>query len=302
MNQEIRNTHFVSYVVATRNRFDKCVKALTSIYRQNGPEKEVVLIDDASANSISDIVLDCFPDVKIFRNERNLGVMCCRNKGADLARGEILIFIDDDAVFKNKDATERILDCFAQDEKVGIVALSILNAYTEKPVRKEIPRWDKKKPSVQTEIAYFTGAGFAVRKKILSETGNFEESFFAANEELDLSFRVIKAGYKIVFLPDVEVLHDSTMGNTPKWFDPYYSLRNRAVIALRYLPCHLAALHISCWTVHSFFVAIRARRMKDFFRALKDFYPLWKKLPQRRIKLSPADIKKIKALSGRIYY
>ena len=51
-------------------------------------------------------------------------------------------------------------------------------------------------------VGFFTGAGFAVRKKILSETGNFEESFFAANEELDLSFRVIKAGYKIVFLPD----------------------------------------------------------------------------------------------------
>jgi GT2 family glycosyltransferase len=57
------------------------------------------------------------------------------------------------------------------------------------------------------EVDAITGAFFLTRKKVLEEVGYFDEDYFMYAEDIDLCYRIKQAGYKIMYLPDVEVLH-----------------------------------------------------------------------------------------------
>jgi len=292
----------VSYIIITRDRFDKCLKALRNVFSQHWPAKNIVLIDDDSSNPLSDHVERKYPDVTLIKNKRRLGIPESRNVGIQKASGDILIFIDDDALFIEKHSTEEIVRIFKENPKAGVLSLAILDMGSGNYGHREIPRKDKKVPDNLSEIAYFTGTGFAIRRAILEKTGIFDGTFFAANEELDLSYRVLKAGYHIHYLKTVKVLHDSTPESTLKWFEPYYTFRNRVIVALRYLPFPYHVLHIIFWIFHSFSKAVNGKKWNEFWRALRDVYPMWKRDPFKRNPLDRGLVKKIKSLSGRILY
>ncbi|MBN1274145.1 MAG: glycosyltransferase family 2 protein [Candidatus Aminicenantes bacterium] len=292
----------VSYIIITRNRFDKCLKVLRNVFSQDWPAKNIVLIDDDSSCPLSEHVERKYPEVTLVKNKKRLGIPESRNVGIQKASGDVLIFIDDDALFIEKYSTAEIVRIFKENPKAGILSLAVLDMGSGDYGRKEIPRKDKKVPDDLSEIAYFTGTGFAIKRDILEKTGIFDGTFFAANEELDLSYRVLKAGYHIYYLKKVKVLHDSTPENTLKWFEPYYTFRNRVIVALRYLPFPYHVLHIIFWTFHSFSKAVYGKKWNEFWRALKDVYPMWKRDPLKRYPMDRNLVKKIKSLSGRILY
>src|SRR5438128_265660 len=95
----------LSIMVLTRNRLDVLRNCIHSILRQRSPDFEIVILDDASdcmdtAAAIAREFAD--PRIRPYRSESSLGVAGGRNFLMEQARGEILVSIDDDAVFVGK--------------------------------------------------------------------------------------------------------------------------------------------------------------------------------------------------------
>src|ERR1700730_6400610 len=94
----------VTYMIATRNRVDELEKTLAACLAQNGPDLEILVVDDASSDGTFERVRAKFPTVDIVRHERNQGSVAARNDILRRARGQYVIGLDDDSRFVDADA------------------------------------------------------------------------------------------------------------------------------------------------------------------------------------------------------
>lgn len=108
----------VSVIVPTYNYGKFLSRALQSIIKQTHNDIEIIVIDDASTDDTQDIVKS-YPQVIYKRNSVNLGVSASRNKGIEIASGDIITFLDADD-WLQPDAIERQLPYFA-DPSIGVV-------------------------------------------------------------------------------------------------------------------------------------------------------------------------------------
>jgi GT2 family glycosyltransferase len=152
----------------------------------------------------------------------------------------VLIFLDDDAVFKQRGSIAAVKDYFSGDgeKKTGVLAFRVINFYTGEMRTEEMPFPDKKLDMTAERLtSTFIGAGHAIRREVFEDCGLYPDDYFYGVEELDLSFRVIDAGYDILYYPQVQVLHKQIptgrVTNREKWIMSY---RNRMLTAYKYLP------------------------------------------------------------------
>src|SRR5262249_38807625 len=92
----------VSVIIATHNRATLLPTALDSVYAQKGIgeqfDVEVIVVDDASSDSTSDIVRQSYPSARYIRLPENRGVSGTRNAGLAASQGAFVAFLDDDDV------------------------------------------------------------------------------------------------------------------------------------------------------------------------------------------------------------
>ncbi|MDX6566792.1 MAG: hypothetical protein QOE10_2454 [Gaiellales bacterium] len=81
------------------------------------------------------------------------------------------------------------------------------------------------------DIAYASGAAFAIRREVFSELGGFTEELFLYQEDLELSWRAHLYGLRVLVLPDADVLHDYVL-DRPARQKEYYLERNRLIVVL----------------------------------------------------------------------
>jgi len=295
-------SHRLSVILVTMNRKDMLKKCLESLFLQNFIDYEVIIVDNASTDGTGEMVQCLFPDVLYVCLNANLGPPGGRNFGVRMASGEICVFIDDDARFNDHNALEKIDAYFDADQELGGLAFRIIRPQDGIEEYKSIPRVDKKIINEDYECSYFCGAGFALRHHIFSETGMFWEDLFFIGEELELSYRLIEKNYKIVRSYSIPVIHYETpQARVPgKWI--FYGARNRLWIALRNLPWRYAVSHTLLWWGYYFIQSLRNRHPIYFIQGVKDAVLGLPKAVRGRACISQNTIKKLKILSGRVYY
>lgn len=292
----------VSYIIVTRNKKEDLRNALRSVKSQKYRKKELIVVDNNSSDSTSQMVTQFFPDTKLIVMKTNVGPCRGRNIGIKYSRGEIIIIIDHDAVFVTPDATDVIVRRICSQNDIGAIALKVINFYTKKVDIKSIPRRDKKVIDEEYECTYFSACGVAIRKDVLDVTGGFPEEFFYYGEELDLSFRIIQAGYKILHLPEASILHKTHPKVRPIWQSTYYTVRNRTWVAFKYLPLQYAIIHSFIWWNYCFIMSLKLGFMKYYFKGCLDAVKGLPSVIKQRKVLSLNTIKCLKKLSGRLYY
>ncbi len=292
----------ISIILITYNREADIRKSLTALRGHVPDLVEILVIDNASTDGTSAVLREFeerMPGLRCIRADRNLGVAGGRNLGIQKATGEILVFLDDDAEFLSAQPLEKISARFHADATLGAMAFKIVNG--EGGIRaNEFPHWNKKLPPNEGfETSYFVGAGHALRKSAL-QGGLYPEEFFFSQEELFLSYLLIESGYRIVYDPEICVLHwQSGAGrlvNKRKWF---LLLRNTLLTNHRFLPAFFRWLSVPVWALKIFVRCPDARMVAG---AVAEFLKMRREPQFAARPLSATAFARIRRYGGRIWW
>ena len=292
----------LSIIVVSMNRKEMLERCLLKLGEQSLSDYEIIVVDNASTDGTEDLVRTRFPLARYERLEPNLGPPGGRNCGLRMAFSDMCVFLDDDAYFEDRHALARINECFVGRQELAVLAFRIVNPQDGREEYKSIPRSDKRRINRDYECSYFCGAGFALRRGPFVEAGMFWERLFFTGEELDISFRLMNRGGRMIRMSAVSVVHDETpQARIPgRWI--YYGTRSRLWIALRNLPWRFVVSHTVLWWGYYFVMAVKNRHLAFFIGGVRDALKgIGAVLPERS-PVSRSTIDRLKTLSGRIYY
>ena len=216
----------VSIVMLCWNRKDDVQESLTRFRHQKYDNFEVIVVDNCSSDGTQAMVEEEFPEVRLIKMYKNLGIEAY-NIGFANARGEYIVILDDDS-FPGEDAVSRMVEKFAEDEELGVVAFDVRNFYNYddvKDIEQERNRSDTAAVA-ENYLMSFNGAGVGIRKDLFKQVGYYPEEFFLYWNEQDSAFRILNAGYKIKFFSDVISYHKYSPKNRSSWRAPFYYTRN----------------------------------------------------------------------------
>jgi glycosyltransferase involved in cell wall biosynthesis len=200
----------VSIIVPAYNAAQTIQDCLNTLFQQSVERDcyEIIVVDDGSTDATPDIVTS-YSSVRLIR-QANAGPAVARNRGAQEARGEILLFTDADCVPAH-DWIERMIAPFQRSDVkiVGVKGtyLSCQRALTARFVQLEYE--DKYRRMARFEYIDFIdtySAGY--RRDVFLTNGGFDTSFPTASvEDQEFSFRLARRGHKMVFVPEAHVYH-----------------------------------------------------------------------------------------------
>lgn len=198
----------VSVVISSYNYGHYIEETIQSVLSQTHPALEIIVIDDGSTDNSAEVI-ESFGDRVKFVRQQNQGVCVARNKGAAMATGDILSFLDSDDIWLPR-KLEKQVAAFLADEEVGIVSCGIRHFDTEgKTIAEYVSGrsgWcDKDILLYREPVLNSTASVIAVRRDIFQRVGGFDEQreLFAA-EDRELCYRVAKAS-KLAFIPEILV-------------------------------------------------------------------------------------------------
>lgn len=210
---------FVSIIIPTSNRKDLLLIALESLKKLDYPldKFEVIIVDDGSTDGTIDMLEAIKENVSyslIILSQERKYISAAKNKGLSVAKGEIIVTTDDDCTFEI-DWLSKLIEPF-KDIKVGasggpdrapsddtLFAKCVDYASTSFLGTGGI-RGSQKGKSLGK--FYPMGCNMAMRKNALDEIGCFEEGL-APGEDTDVTLRMERKGYKIVYVPEAFAWH-----------------------------------------------------------------------------------------------
>jgi GT2 family glycosyltransferase len=223
----------IDVVILSIDRASDTIDAVRSVLAQERVEPRIWLIDQGSDNQNLGLLKNFIrnhENVYLKELSQNYGVPGGRNKGVKLCNVELVVGLDNDAVFKSKDSLFRVVSRFVEDEQLGALGFRIENFFSGKLDRSSwvYPRTLLSKANEPFLVTRFCGAGHAVRRSAFLEVGGYDESLFFYWEELDLAYKMINLGYKIAYDPKISILHKVSPEARVDWGVRrfYYLVRN----------------------------------------------------------------------------
>lgn len=208
----------VSIIINTYNRAKQLQDCLRGLWNLNYTEFEVIVVNGPSTDNTKEVCGRFLEKITYVEcGERNLSIS--RNIGLANAKGEIVAFIDDDAVVDPNWLTN-IIAGYSSDDIYGVGGFTI--DHTGKKYQATTTICDRlgeayAVPSgVSTDVYQFPGTGFFVsllgtnssfRLSAIKEIGGFDETFAYFLDETDVCARLVDLGGKIVYSPEAIIYH-----------------------------------------------------------------------------------------------
>jgi GT2 family glycosyltransferase len=190
----------ISIVIPTCNRYDLLSNCLDLLFTQNPNIKnnyEVIVTDDSTNDISQKRIEEFYPFVKWVEGPKK-GPAANRNNGAKLAKGEWLLFLDDDCLPQKEWLSSYINAIKASDDNF------VYEGYTTAEREKE--RFDEEAP-INLDGNKLWSCNFAINRSLFEKLNGFDETFpFAAMEDVDFHTRVSNTTH-IIFLPEAVVIH-----------------------------------------------------------------------------------------------
>jgi GT2 family glycosyltransferase len=230
----------VSCVVLAYGEEPWLERAVTALLASEGVEVDVIVVDNGCTGDAVDRLCSR-PGVTVFRPGTNLGFPGGCNAGAAEATGEVLAFINSDAVVCPTALLH--LAGVALRPEVGIATASLrlggavdrLNsggneihflALSWSGCFGEPAEWYR----AEREVAGSSGAAMAIARAVWERIGGFEATYFLYHEDAELSLRCWQQGLSVVYVPEAVVVHHYEFSRNPRKF--YLIERNRLILLL----------------------------------------------------------------------
>jgi N-acetylglucosaminyl-diphospho-decaprenol L-rhamnosyltransferase len=219
-------------VVVNHNAGPYLARCLESVRTSAGDVRtNVVIVDNASTDRSLDTATEGHPEARVIRNQRNAGFARAANQGLEATDAPFVLLLNPDAeviggtlgalvkvgrerpragaigvLVRNPDGTlqpsaRRVPDF---GEALGHAFLGPLwrdNPWTRSYTMAD---WDR---TTEREVEWVSGSAMLLRRSALDEVGLFDEGYFMYVEDVDLCTRLRKAGWQVVFSPELEVVH-----------------------------------------------------------------------------------------------
>ena len=209
-----------SVVIPVYGKLAYTLACLRSLARTRlPPDTELIVVDDASPDD-SGKVLPKIPGLRYHRNAQNLGFVGSCNAGAALARGEFLVFLNNDTTL-TPGWLEALLRTFQSHPDTGLAGAQLV--YPDGRLQESggivfsdgsgwnYGRFDDPRHPAYTfvrEVDYCSGAAVALRRELFDRLGGFEACYAPAYyEDTDLAMKVREAGLKVRVQPASVVVH-----------------------------------------------------------------------------------------------
>jgi GT2 family glycosyltransferase len=241
----------VSFVLSTYNRRAVLLQTLAHLEGVDVPH-EVFVVDNASADGTAQAVARQFPHVRLIARTDNRG-SCAKNLALPLARGQYVVFLDDDS-YPDPGSVERMIARFDREPRLGAAVFTVT-----------LPDGSRE-CSAYPDV--FIGCGVAFRRDALRQVGGLPEDFFMQAEEYDLSLRLLNAGWQVRTFDDLHVTHLKTPGARYSERVTRLDVRNNLVLVARHFPEQWALPYAWDWTRRYWAIASGKRHRVAFLRGL----------------------------------
>lgn len=195
---------FASIIIPTCNRtldLQLCVDRLVPQLPEDG-SVEIIVTDDGSSQASHDMIFSSYPNVKWIQGPR-LGPAANRNRGALIAQGEWLLFVDDD-LLPGADFVAAYLRAMRASSK----QLCVLEGATTRLSSPPSLLWEAPE-NIRAHGHLACSCNFAIRAETYRSMGGFDERYRGGvyAEDTDLSARLLRAGYQVQFVEDAGAVH-----------------------------------------------------------------------------------------------
>lgn len=289
----------VSVIILNWNRKEEIIKTLSDLNQQSLHDYEIIVVDQNSDDGSPDMITRDFPLVKLIRLHKNFGVPGGRNIGAANAKGDILVFLDNDASLDNS-ALESVVARFKNNPSLGIMGFKILNANTNEL---DFSSWVYQKSKIKesnSEFSTYTfcGAGHAIRREVFEKVGYYWDELFFGWEEMELSLKAMDKGYNIIYYSEIKVYHRiSNQNRTVSYKHECFRLRNSLWVIWKYYPL-LSIIAESVQYIFAYlFKAIKNRFFLQYCIFLLKGFSKLGFIFNKKMRISYETFKKYKTLS-----
>jgi GT2 family glycosyltransferase len=219
-------------IVAYRSKhlLNEC---LASLFAQSTAAVEVIVVDNASNDGTAELVATSWPKVKLVSSNENIGFARAVNLAAARARGEMLVLLNPDTVVHD-DAIVQLASFARKHPEAGLVGGRTLNPQGALDPRscwgvptswslvcfatglstffkgsrlfnpESLGGWARDEVR---EVGMVSGCLLAVPRTVWKQLGGFDSAFFMYGEDLDLSIRASRLGYRPMITPDAVITH-----------------------------------------------------------------------------------------------
>ena len=245
----------VSVIIPNWNGVRHLPTCLSSLRHQTYPNLEVILVDNASTDESVVLVGRDYPEVVLLQLDENLGLTGGINRGIQLARGEIIVPLNNDTEVAPTWA-EALVIALLEHPDAGMAASKILlfdrrdilhsagDAYGVDGIPINRGVWEKDAGQFDDDVYIWGGCGGAVayRRAMLDDIGLLDEDLFMYCEDVDLNWRAQLTGYRCVFAPRAVVYHhlSATGGGE---IASFYTGRNTLWVLVKNYPGELLRRH-----------------------------------------------------------
>jgi GT2 family glycosyltransferase len=238
----------ITIVVVNWNGGKYIDACLDSLERARGYD-EILVIDQASSDGSCELIEQRHPNVRLVQAGTNLGFAGGNNLGARLATSDVLVLFNPDA-FATPGWLEPLVARLREDGVViaspkiyrGLpgttTTIDSAGCDLEFPLGEGPPRGylelDDGRFDDPADVAYASGAAFAIRRSVYESLGGLDESFFCYAEESDLCWRARMQGFRCAYVPSSLVYHvgSATLGERSAR-KVFFQTRNRIRMCLQ---------------------------------------------------------------------
>jgi len=258
----------LSIVIVNWKSADFLRKCLQSIFANAGDlSLEVIVVDNASFDGSAELVEREFPGVHFVQSKENLGFAGANNLGVRSANGRNLLFLNPDTEVIGT-ALERMSSFLDATPNAGAVGCKLLNtdgtvqtsciqpfptilnqALDTEFLRKMFPKsrlWGMEPllgdPQGPSEVEMISGACLLIRRHVFEQVGCFDTKYFMYTEDVDLCYKVWRAGWKNYYVSSATVTHHGGRSSSAKPESHFATVMQRKS-KLKFFSCYRGAVY-----------------------------------------------------------
>jgi GT2 family glycosyltransferase len=213
----------ISVIIVTAGRGDYLKACLESLHKQTYPDLDIMVIDNSPGAAVGREVIKSYPKIKLYSGGQNLFYCQALNQGIQMSKGDFILCLNDDVILTDR-FIEEALKGFFYDTKVGMVSGKILRgdgktidstglspSFWRTARERGYGSYDRGNFEKEGFVFGVNGAAAFYRREMLEDIKEdndyFDSDFRIFYEDLDVSWRAERAGWRGYYIPGAIAYH-----------------------------------------------------------------------------------------------